>query len=407
MEYRTDTLAGFLRSWWESCGSRSERVALVVLSLVCVTTIFSTALVQTLVVTLTVVVCSGLVSVGSPVFRRTPLDAPFLVFILARVVSVFFSRDPAQSLPALHLEFFFYIVFFLVTQSAWQGGAAATWALTTLLLCAGMAAGLIGVLKVLLFEAPRGLSTTAGPYTLGAYLCPVLALALLLPPRRGTRITEVVRSFGSLVLCLGIICTLDRLHWVAMTLVLLGAGLLTRRRMSFILLCAVGAAFVLLPQVRFRVVQASDSGALLTGRDVLWRGASMLLSSHPIVGFGPRTFTEIFPLPDLLPIRGVGSWHNDYLQVYMESGLLALVPLLWLIAATYRQGWRLLHSAAVPEEVRTLALALLAALSVTFLFGGMRDTLVGIEFRVLLGLFALLASSIGSGGNPVPVELHP
>jgi O-antigen ligase len=217
----------------------------------------------------------------------------------------------------------------------------------------------------------------------------------------------LLRWLAAAALCLGIVFTLDRLHWVAMMFVLLAAVAVSRKPAAFLLLCAVAAAALLLPPVRARLAEASDPALLMTGRDVLWRGAALLLPRHPVVGFGPRTFTEIFPLLDQLPIRGVGSWHNDYLQVYMESGLLGLVPLLWVIGATYRSAWRVLRSGSVTGDARSLVVSLLLALTTVFLFGGMRDTLVGIEFRVLLGLFALLVSAperrgVGDRQGPAP-----
>ena len=45
----------------------------------------------------------------------------------------------------------------------------------------------------------------------------------------------------------------------------------------------------------------------------------MIWDQHPILGFGTRTFNETFLLHDQLVDRGVGGWHNEYLQVYLES----------------------------------------------------------------------------------------
>ncbi len=119
------------------------------LLLISVTVIFSTALVQALVVLLTLLVLFRFVFDRSFVFRRTPLDLPFLAFIAARVISVFFSRDIATSLPALYIEFFFYFVFFLVTQSIRRDEMSAARFLSAALVAAGVVAGLVGTFKVL------------------------------------------------------------------------------------------------------------------------------------------------------------------------------------------------------------------------------------------------------------------
>lgn len=383
--------------------TRCERTALILLAMMCMTVIFSTAIVQILVVLLTLLAIRCVEAGAYYPFRRTPLDIPYLAFVIGRVASVVFSKDLAKSLPALSGEFIFYVVFFIVTQSIRENEFQAGRILTSILIWAGVIAGVIGTLKVVLSFDPRGSSTTAGTYTLGTYLCPVLALGLVAPfYGRGSR---VARWFVPLAMCLGIVFTFDRLHWVTMGLTLGIAGIILRRRAVVFILGAVLLASLLSPTIRFRAVQFADLGSLTSGRDVLWKGASTLISVHPMIGFGPRTFSEIFPFFELLPFRGVGSWHNDYLQVYMESGLVGLLPLVWLIVATFVYARRLLRSATLSLEQRRLVLSLLIALSLIFLAGGVIDTHVGIVFRTLLGLLALLLTRTGESSTAQPDSL--
>ena len=261
---------------------------LLLLALICLTNIFSTAIVQTLVVALTVVVISSLLTDPSLSIQRTPLDQPYLAFVLARVISLLLSQYPDESLPALHIEFFYYVVFFLVTQSVRRNEPAVVSALVSLFLGAGLVAALIATLKVGLEIAPRGSSTTAGPYTLGAYLCAALPLALLYP--RPPRLSFYRNWVVPVGLCLGIVSTFDRLHWACMALIIVIAGMLTRKRALMAGLCVVLALSLLYPSVRVRLGQVSDASALLNGRDILWRGAALLIDDHPLAGFGPRTF---------------------------------------------------------------------------------------------------------------------
>ena len=364
---------------------------LLLLALICLTNIFSTAIVQTLVVALTVVVISSLLTDPSLSIQRTPLDQPYLAFVLARVISLLLSQYPDESLPALHIEFFYYVVFFLVTQSVRRNEPAVVSALVSLFLGAGLVAAVIATLKVGLEIAPRGSSTTAGPYTLGAYLCAALPLALLYP--RPPRLSFYRNWVVPVGLCLGIVSTFDRLHWACMALIIVIAGMLTRKRALMAGLCVVLALSLLYPSVRVRVGQVSDASALLNGRDILWRGAALLIDDHPLVGFGPRTFQTIFPLFREMPVRGVASWHNDWLQIYMESGLIGLAAFGWLLYAAVKGGRRALRSPSLLSEERQRALALIMSVGVLFLIGGTLDTLVGITFRILLGLFAVLIGS--------------
>jgi O-antigen ligase len=377
-----------VRSWWNALGSRCERTTMLLLILICLTNIFSTAVVQTLVVVSTASLLSCFTMNRSFTVRRTPLDLPYLVFVLTRLLSVLYSQYPKNSLTAIHIEFFFYIVFFLVTQSVRRNEISTTRLVAAIIVGAGVVAALIGVAKVSFHLALRGSSTSAGPYTLGTYLCFALPLALFMKASKEDY--HHWRWFIILILCLGIVSTLDRLHMIAMTATILLAGLLSRKRVFAVAFVSALAICLFALSVRFRFDQIVDFHALMNGRDVLWKGAAMLITRHPFVGFGPRTFNEIFPLFQEMPVKGVGSWHNDFLQIYMESGLMGLIALLWLISAICLWGWRIVNSPTLPRQEQCMFVSILTSFGVLFVIGGLIDTLVGIVFRVLLGLFALL-----------------
>ena len=394
MDRQLELLRGLIGRWRTMLPFGCERIAVTLLASICFTIIFSTAVVQTLVVILTVVVVACHVRGNAKPFQRTPLDLPYAVFVAGRIMSIAFSRYPAESIAALHREYFFYIVFFLVTQTVRHKKVAVSRTMVHVLVAAGVLAGFIGTAKVLLFNDMRASSTTAGPYTLGAYLCPVLALAILFVLRNKRGIAAAWRWMAPAAIILGIIFTYDRLHWAGMVVMLSLVGVFSRRRRLFYMVASGFLIVLLFPSLRFRLDQTIDIKEFMAGRDVLWRGALQLAGDHPLVGFGPRTFSHIFPLFDQMPVKGVGSWHNDYLQVYLESGLMGLLPLLWILAVTMYTGWRVLRLEGLKPDIRHLLQAFLMFLGVTFVLGGILDTLVGIAFRIVLGLFALLAGSI-------------
>jgi O-antigen ligase len=107
-----------------------------------------------------------------------------------------------------------------------------------------------------------------------------------------------------------------------------------------------------------------------------------------------------------MPVRGVASWHNDWLQIYMESGLLGLAALGWLVVSVFRAGRTALRARAIQAEERRSIIALSVSLGVLFLFGGILDTLVGITFRIILGFFAVLASQPGQSMNHRAIDVH-
>lgn len=377
---------------WNFRASRCERSTLLILLLVCATTVFSTAVVQSLVVALTLAVVVCLFRKRPLTFTRTPLDLPFATFVAARIISIAFSQDRAVSLPALYIEYFYYMVFFLVTQTLDGDVASGSCTTVFVLTASAVVAAAVGITKVFLSFSPVASSTTAGTYTLGAYLCAVLPLLLIARPSHETARLKNMSLLSAAIICLGITLTLDRLHWAGMALTLLVAGLFFQRRVLFLSLGGAAAVVLAFPQVLARFDTILHLGHNMAGHDIIWRGALKLIDQHPIIGFGPRTFQQIFPLFREMWVPGVSSWHNDYLQVYMESGLIGLFPLLWVVGSVYYQAWRSLRSQTLPPEERYFLIALVLSMTVVFLIGGMLDTLVGITFRVLLALFALLVS---------------
>lgn len=75
-----------------------------------------------------------------------------------------------------------------------------------------------------------------------------------------------------------------------------------------------------------------------TGRNLIFKGAEMLLHDHPFIGFGPRTFRSIYPLSKEYPVLGLGGWHNDFIQIYFESGMIGLFSFLLLLSVIYYTG---------------------------------------------------------------------
>ncbi|HTX98455.1 MAG TPA: O-antigen ligase family protein [Bacteroidota bacterium] len=382
---------------WALTSSPLQRTMRLGLLAVCGTAIFSTALVQMMVVLLTTIVVISKFTKSQRRLHWTSLHVPFALFVAGRVLSIAFSQDFSRSATALFIEYFYYLLFFAAAEIVADEPIDAAGDITHVLVWSGTVAAALGSALMLLSVAPRALSTTAGTYTLGGFLCLVLPLALFFPHPL-TRKSRLIRWTQVLIICMGIVLTLDRLHWVAMAAIIVVAGVMSHRRLLVVALAVSVFLVMLFPSVHLRLQHLYHLGSFMTGRDVLWKGAAMLLDRHPLVGFGPRTFQEIFPLFSEMPIRGVGSWHNDYLQVYMESGLLGLVPLLWLLASSIKQGWRAFRRTDPHWDTHRAIVAVGISLGVIAIAGGMLDTIIGIPFRILLGVFAQLTATIlGTG----------
>jgi O-antigen ligase len=123
----------------------------------------------------------------------------------------------------------------------------------------------------------------------------------------------------------------------------------------------------------------------------------MIWLNHPVLGYGPGTFTNVFPIQNELEDTKVAGWHNDYLQVYMESGLLGLVAMLWLIVTIYRRAILYLREDKWKKHQKRMLLALILSISTILLSSltgsAFLDPLTRMMFGYLLALVVILLQS--------------
>jgi tetratricopeptide (TPR) repeat protein len=100
---------------------------------------------------------------------------------------------------------------------------------------------------------------------------------------------------------------------------------------------AMGALVLLLGVV---VALARHGGLLHFGTESLesrtdyWRGAIRIIRDHPWIGTGPGTFGSIYPMYKTALTEEAAAVHNNFLQMWSDSGVLAFVAFaaLWVMA---------------------------------------------------------------------------
>ena len=144
----------------------------------------------------------------------------------------------------------------------------------------------------------------------------------------------------------GIITSLGRTN-IAVAIVLFGVALLFRK-IEIKPAILIAAIAIILSSVSFYnnrggATERIEKPVGLYDRDVILKGAKALILERPLMGFGPRTFQKIFPYSDRLSDKGVASWHNDFLDVYFESGIFGLITFLLIIFTVIREAIRYLR----------------------------------------------------------------
>jgi O-antigen ligase len=359
--------------------------------------IFSTAAGQTLLILLILLGLFRIIRMKNISIIKNPITITFIVFIGMRILSIIFSEFPDLSVHSLNKEIFFYLIFFVFLFELSQYDEKKIRFLFQILIIAAILASLVGISKVFFGISERAKSTTSGYSTLGMFLSVIFAMVFALGKNKEFFPSRISWIIALLIIASGILFTFNRSNWISVTLVILIIGLYRERNVlgSFIIIFAL--VIFLIPSLTDRFGQIIHFAEHLSDRDVLWRGALMIWDQHPILGFGTKSFNEIFLLPNQLVDKGVGGWHNEYLQIYLESGLLGLMAFWGLSFSIFWGGLKTLRSYRCEKRNFELMLVILASMTTFYLNtitgGFMFDPIVKVIFFFLLALECVLIDS--------------
>lgn len=330
--------------------------------------------------------------------RNNPFNYPLIAFIMARIISVFLSTDISQSIQILNKEIFFYTLFFIVVDVFPINDKEYVKRFFLVLIFAAVIASIYGTTKVLAGIAERASSTTSGYGTLGMFLTIVAVILLVLGSNKYFISSKLLWAALLVIVVTGILFTFNRVHWAIIALIIFVFGLMRERKIVFAISIAAAALIFSVPALRERFSQLLYFSNNLSDRDIIWQGASKIFSEHPLFGFGPKTFSQIFPLFDSLNDKSVSGWHCDYLQIYMESGLVGLIPFLWLAVSVFYFSIKILLTKNIDSLNRDLALALLLAMTGFYLTAVLgtfiSDPISSLLYQLLLGMLAVNYRSI-------------
>jgi O-antigen ligase len=202
-------------------------------------------------------------------------------------------------------------------------------------------------------------------------------------------------------LAIGLFLTFSRSCWLAVAAVYTPVTLFLNRKL-FIALLALGIiGLIAVPYARERVRQSLDINQWSSGRAGLWQVAGEHINDRPIFGHGLGSFDSIVT-PDIretLSDKGVGDWHNQYLQIYMESGFIGLVLFLWMLYEFIRLFQMFVWRQA-DASVRQAGIGGLCLVSGAMLIGLFEDYLCSPSANITF--WSLLGYGAGSIRFPKP-----
>ncbi|TKJ38360.1 hypothetical protein CEE37_12635 [candidate division LCP-89 bacterium B3_LCP] len=315
----------------------------------------------------------------------TRWDLPFITFILIRLLSSIFG-DHAE-LAAKGFSNLFFAAAYFITAWSLQENRHVGWRNFIRALVIGTAiASVVGLIQVLGGEH-RAVGLYGGYTVFGSLTGASLILGIFLSINNNLFKRKLI-DIPLLTLCAtGLAASICRAEWIAAILVLLPAGIMFRPKISALVFVFIAVLFLAITPLRDRLFTMADPVSNLSGREVLWQPALELITEKPVLGHGLNSFQAIFPdeLRPYMTDPGAGDWHNLYLQVAVESGLLGLVAFLWMLGIGLYICHNRIRLAKTPEE-RGLAWGLFGALAFFCIAGGMGVFLVRIPITVLVFL---------------------
>lgn len=344
---------------------------------------------------------------------KTPLDRPLLLFFAALVLTALFCPSTWSSLLGLRklwLVGAFFVVYHLLAdeREAWQ--------MTVTAIAAALIVAAFGVSQHYtgfdLSHWLTGKPPAVEPFWFGRYegfrtegmfpsgityahnlLFPLIFVTAWLMAPHVTRRQRFVLFLGWGVMLLALLFTLTRGVWVAYAVVLLGLAVMKGRRALLPVgacLVAMGLAVTLVsPGVWERAHYAFDVQTNFA-RTQIWQANLDMIRDRPILGWGYGNYKKFRePYYQRYPQSDTNAHaHNNFLQMWVDAGIVGLAAFLFLFWSLVHLGWRAYRRLpAEAEPLRTLALGGTVSM-LGFLVGGFTQYNFG-DAEVAIAMWAM------------------
>jgi O-antigen ligase len=198
-----------------------------------------------------------------------------------------------------------------------------------------------------------------------------------------------------IIILVGIVTSLGRANIAIALLILFSAILLKRISLKQIIvlgLCGLAAISVYIYKPSSQIEHRIESITQLSDRDIIWQGAKEICLKHPLLGYGPRTFHQAFPFKERFADKGIGGWHNDFLQIYFESGIVGIISFIVLLWVVIKSSINQLRNKQTDTELKSLSasvlVSLIALLLSAFFAGFITSVVLSIVFVFLISFLS-------------------
>jgi O-antigen ligase len=293
-----------------------------------------------------------------PLPRRTPLDIPIALFLVAGVIGILVAPDPRGALGIYRAYLLEPVAIYYIATSALEFGESVRWVLAGW----GVGAVAFGAVEIAtflraLYDHSLQIGNAAAAFNINPNS---VALFLESPIALAAGFTLFGRGWdrrlAAVALCVllpALVFTLSRgglLAAAAMTLIAVVTVPDIRFRLGLALTGLFGAIAVWqLPVIGLRITYfLVDPSGSLHGREHIWLATLRMLQDHPIFGAGVDAYQTV-----MAPYRAGDVYqvpepyaHNIVLTSWSELGLLGLFAFLYILVRLMVAPWPALKKAS-------------------------------------------------------------
>ena len=343
---------------------------------------------------------------------RTPFTIPVLLLIVAGALSVFAAPSRLAAVGLYRAYFlepiaFAFVLIHVITSARRAlvvlGGLGvagiAVAAPNAVLVLEGLRAHTYDVTQT----PPVVIYTTAN--ALALFLGPSIAVAAAILLHASDRYARAGSAVFLVVAGPAMLLTFSRGGYLAMAAVAVGVALSHRRRWWLLAGAAVaGGLLAAIPPVFHRIeleFQNVNGSTFFgrAGRIELWKATLQMLREHPIFGAGLSGFADrIAPFWNANHPERFIDPHNIVLNFWVETGVLGVIAMAWILIVAFRTAWHGSRSSDV--NWRAIEIGILLAM-VAVVVHGLVDVPyfkndLSLQFWTLLGLAWVGAGSLSA-----------
>ena len=191
-------------------------------------------------------------------------------------------------------------------------------------------------------ERWRLLGTFTHPNMFALYLVLVICLTLFVALNlRKNAVEKAPYILLAIFFTVPLLFTYTRVAWLSLAFILFAVGVYRFRKLLFISIVTVFLLYLFAPFFQDRIATLSsitvDNSS--SWRLDLWRDIISFIKLNPWFGYGPGT-ASVFLENNVQRLLVETEPHNDYLRIWLESGIFTLLSYLWIFVDYLKRMWQ-------------------------------------------------------------------